>query len=96
MKKDFLKRILKKSTLDGFLLYLGAVVLALLAVFAIGNNIMRGVRVKSHEILTEIAESDIGFELETQFFSKLIRHFIRIPRRERMHGEWVLVFKKPQ
>jgi DNA modification methylase len=63
---------------------------------AIGNNLMRGVRVKSHEILAEIAESGVGFELETQFFSKLIRHFIRIPRKERMHGEWVLVLKKPQ
>lgn len=61
----------------------------------IGNNIMRGVPVKSHEILAEIAESKVGFELETQFFSKLIRHFIRIPRKERMHGEWVLVLRKP-
>lgn len=63
---------------------------------AIGSNIMRGVQVKSHEILAEIAQSDVGFELETQFFSKLIRHFIRIPRKERMHGEWVLVLRKPQ
>ncbi len=61
----------------------------------IGNNLIRGVRVKSHEILSEIASSRVGFELETQFFSKLIRHFIRIPRRERMHGEWVLVLRKP-
>ncbi|MCJ7817820.1 MAG: site-specific DNA-methyltransferase [Candidatus Thorarchaeota archaeon] len=63
---------------------------------AIGNNIMRGVQIKSHEILTEIAVSGVGFELETQFFSKIIRHFIRIPRKERMHGEWVLVLRKPQ
>jgi hypothetical protein len=62
---------------------------------AIGNNLMRGVRVKSHVILAEIAVSDVGFELETQFFSKLIRHFIRIPRKERMMGEWVLVLRKP-
>lgn len=62
---------------------------------AIGNNLIRGVRVKSHEILAEIATSRIGFELEKQFFSKLIRHFIRIPRRERMHGEWVLILRKP-
>ncbi|TFG26756.1 hypothetical protein EU528_13875 [Candidatus Thorarchaeota archaeon] len=63
---------------------------------AIGNNLIRGVQVKSHEILSEIAVSSVGFELESQFFSKLIRHFIRIPRRERMHGEWVLVLRKPQ
>jgi ubiquinone/menaquinone biosynthesis C-methylase UbiE len=62
---------------------------------AIGNNVIRGVEVPSHEILTEIAVSDrVGFEFERRFFSGLIRHFIRIPRRERMHGEWVLVLKK--
>lgn len=61
----------------------------------IGNNLIREVRVKSHEILVEIAESSVGFELEKQFFSKIIRHFIRIPRKERMQGEWVLIFRKP-
>ncbi len=61
----------------------------------IGNNLIREVRVRSHEILVEIAESSVGFELEKQFFSKLIRHFIRIPRKERMQGEWVLIFRKP-
>jgi hypothetical protein len=62
---------------------------------AIGNNVIRGIHVKSHEILAEIAETSIGFELEKTFFSKLIRHFIRIPRPERMLGEWILVLKKP-
>ena len=61
----------------------------------IGNNLIREVRVKSHEILAEIAVTSVGFELEKQFFSKLIRHFIRIPRKERMQGEWVLVLRKP-
>ncbi|MBY8997579.1 MAG: hypothetical protein KGD60_07595 [Candidatus Thorarchaeota archaeon] len=62
---------------------------------AIGNNLIRGVEVRSDEILSEIATSKIGFELERTFFSKLIRHFIRIPRPERMMGEWVLVLRKP-
>ncbi|MHA1902405.1 MAG: DNA methyltransferase [Candidatus Thorarchaeota archaeon] len=63
---------------------------------AIGNNTIRGVRVKSHEILKEIALSEnVGFELDRTFYSGLIRHFIRIPREERMQGEWVLIFKKP-
>lgn len=62
---------------------------------AIGNNLIRGVEVRSDEILSEIATSSVGFELENTFFSKLIRHFIRIPRPERMLGEWVLVLQKP-
>jgi DNA modification methylase len=62
---------------------------------AIGNNLIRGVEVHSNKILAEISTSTIGFELEHTFFSKLIRHFIRIPRPERMLGEWVLVLRKP-
>ncbi len=61
---------------------------------AIGNNLIRGVEVRSDEILSEIATSSVGFDLEHTFFSKLIRHFIRIPRPERMLGEWVLVLQK--
>lgn len=63
---------------------------------AIGNNMIRKVPIHSHKILTELATSeDIGFELEKTFFSGLIRHFIRIPRKERMPGEWILVLRKP-
>lgn len=61
---------------------------------AIGNNLIRGVEVQSDKILSDIATSTIGFELERSFFSKLIRHFIRIPRPERMIGEWILILKK--
>ena len=61
---------------------------------AIGTNLIRGVDVRSDKILTEIATSTIGFELELTFFSKLIRHFILIPRPERMMGEWILILKK--
>lgn len=63
---------------------------------AIGNNLIRGVLVKSHEILTEIATERTGFRLDRVFFSKLIRHFIRIPRRERMLGEWIIILEKPR
>ncbi len=62
----------------------------------IGSNLIRGVPVESHKILTEIATSpDIGFKHERSFFSGLIRHFIKIPRKERMHGEWVIILQKP-
>ena len=61
---------------------------------AIGNNQIRGVDVRSDQILSEIAVSRVGFKLEKSFFSKLIRHYIRIPRPERMLGEWILVLRK--
>jgi hypothetical protein len=63
---------------------------------AIGNNVIRGNVVESHRILTEIATADdIGFKIEKTFFSGVIRHFIKIPRKERMNGEWILVLRKP-
>ncbi|TFF91327.1 hypothetical protein EU545_04490 [Candidatus Thorarchaeota archaeon] len=61
----------------------------------IGNNVIRGHEIPSQDILAEIAVERVGFRLETQFFSGLIRHFIKIPRPERMGGEWVLIFRKP-
>ena len=60
----------------------------------IGNNIIRGIPINSHDILTEIAKERVGFSIERRFFSRLIRHFIKIPRQERMPGEWVLIFRK--
>ncbi|MFW9958842.1 MAG: hypothetical protein ACFFCT_12290, partial [Candidatus Odinarchaeota archaeon] len=61
---------------------------------AIGNNVIRGLRINSHDILAQIATEYVGFSLERMFFSRLIRHFIKIPRQERMIGEWVLVLRK--
>jgi DNA modification methylase len=62
----------------------------------IGNNTIRNVHIPSQDILAEIAtSSEIGFTLEKQFFSGIIRHFIKIPRKERMPGEWVLILQKP-
>ena len=62
----------------------------------IGNNTVRDTYVKSHEIITQMALSEnIGFELENYFHSGLINNYIKIPRKERMPGEWVLVLKKP-
>jgi DNA modification methylase len=61
---------------------------------AIGNNVVRGYFVNSHDILAQIATNQVGFTLEKTFFSRLIRHFIKIPRQERMVGEWVLVLRK--
>jgi DNA modification methylase len=61
---------------------------------AIGNNVVRGYPINSHDFLAQIATEQVGFSLEKMFFSRLIRHFIKIPRQERMVGEWVLVLRK--
>ena len=40
-----------------------------------------------------IAE-DIGFEIETYFGSEIIKHFVKMPRKERIYTNWILVLKK--
>lgn len=60
----------------------------------VGNNRIRGMIVPTHDFLLDIAQ-DVGFVKETYFSSNIIRHFIKIPRPERILNDWVLVFKKP-
>lgn len=62
-------------------------------VVVVGNNMIRKRHVPTHQFLTEIAE-DVGFELETYFCSEVIRHFIKVPRKERINDDWVLVLRK--
>ena len=62
-------------------------------VVVVGNNIIRQRLVPTHQFLAEIAEA-VGFELETYFCSEVIRHFIKVPRKERINDDWVLVLRK--
>ena len=62
-------------------------------VVVVGNNIIRKRLVPTHQFLAEIAEA-VGFELETYFCSEVIRHFIKVPRKERINDDWVLVLRK--
>ena len=62
-------------------------------VVVVGNNMIRKRLVPTHQFLAEIAEA-VGFELETYFCSEVIRHFIKVPRKERINDDWVLVLKK--
>jgi len=35
-----------------------------------------------------------GFTVENYFASEIIKHFIKVPREERINTDWVLVLKK--
>jgi DNA modification methylase len=63
-------------------------------VVVVGNNIIRGEEVPTHRYLTSVAER-AGLETETYFASGVIRHYIKVPRKERINEDWVLVFRKP-
>lgn len=61
----------------------------------VGNNVIRGHRIKTHEFFMEMA-NDIGFEIDNYFVSEIIRHFIKVPRKERINDDWVIIFRKPR
>ena len=62
-------------------------------IIVVGNNRIRGHLFENWKYLMPIAE-DIGFEVETYFGSEIIKHFIKVPRGERINTDWILVLKK--
>lgn len=62
-------------------------------VVVIGNNIIREQVVPTHSYLLQVAER-VGFKVETYFASEVIRHYIKVPRKERINQDWVLVLRK--
>jgi len=64
-------------------------------VIVIGNNRIRGIVFESWKYLCSLAE-EIGFEVETWFSSDVIKHFIKVPREERIDQDYILVLRKPK
>ncbi len=62
-------------------------------IVVVGNNRIRGQLFENWKYLMPIAE-EIGFEIETYFGSEIIKHFIKVPREERINTDWILVLKK--
>ncbi len=62
-------------------------------VIVVGNNRIRGQLFENWKYLMPIAE-DIGFKIETYFGSEIIKHYVKMPRKERIHTDWILVLKK--
>jgi len=62
-------------------------------IIVVGNNRIRNNTFESWSYLIEIAERT-GFSLETYFGSEIIKHFIKVPRQERINTDWVIVLKK--
>ncbi len=62
-------------------------------VIVVGNNRIRGHLFENWRYLMPIAEK-IGFEIETYFGSEIIKHFIKVPREERINMDWILILKK--
>lgn len=62
-------------------------------VVVVGNNLIRGREVQTYAFLMEVARRT-GWEVETYFASEVIRHYIKVPRKERINTDWVLVLRR--
>lgn len=59
----------------------------------VGNNKIRGVVFESWKYLMRLSEQT-GFNIECYFGSEIIKHFIKVPREERINTDWIIVFRK--
>jgi SAM-dependent methyltransferase len=62
-------------------------------IIVVGNNRIRGQLFESWKYLMTLAEN-IGFDVENYFGSEIIKHFIKVPREERINTDWILVLRK--
>lgn len=62
-------------------------------VIVVGNNVVRNQKFETWRYLMSLSEQ-IGFSVECYFGSEVIKHFIKVPREERINTDWVIVLKK--
>lgn len=62
-------------------------------VMVVGNNKIRGELFENWMYIMRLAEQ-AGFNVENYFSSEIIKHFIKIPREERINTDWILVLRK--
>lgn len=62
-------------------------------ILVVGNNTIRGVTFENWKYIMSLAEQ-IGFTVATYFGSEIIKHFIQVPRDERINTDWIIVLKK--
>jgi len=62
-------------------------------VVVIGNNKIRNELFESWRYLMDIAKTT-GYKVECYFGSEIIKHFIKIPRTERINTDWIIVLTK--
>jgi DNA modification methylase len=62
-------------------------------IIVVGNNIVRKQNFETWRYLMPLAEQ-IGYSVECHFGSEIIKHFIKLPREERINTDWVIVLRK--
>jgi SAM-dependent methyltransferase len=59
----------------------------------VGNNRIRGELFESWRYIMALGER-VGFRVETAFGSEIIKHFIKVPREERIDLDWIIVLRR--
>ncbi len=62
-------------------------------VIVVGNNKIRGFNFESWKYLITLSER-VGFKVNNYFGSEIIKHFIKVPRDERINTDWIIVLEK--
>ncbi|MBU0600594.1 site-specific DNA-methyltransferase [bacterium] len=62
-------------------------------IVVVGNNKIRGELFENWKYIMELAKN-IGFKVENYFASEIIKHFIKVPRGERINTDWIIVLRK--
>lgn len=62
-------------------------------IVVVGNNKIRGELFENWKYIMTLAEK-VGFTIENYFASEIIKHFIKVPREERINTDWVIVLRK--
>ncbi len=62
-------------------------------IIVVGNNKIKGELFESWKYLMNMSDS-IGFNVENYFGSEIIKHFIKVPREERINTDWIIILKK--
>ncbi len=62
-------------------------------IIVVGNNRIKGELFESWKYLMNLSEN-IGYKVENHFGSEIIKHFIKVPREERINTDWIIILKK--
>ncbi|MBU0558356.1 MAG: site-specific DNA-methyltransferase [Bacteroidetes bacterium] len=62
-------------------------------VIVVGNNKIRGFNFESWKYLMSLSER-VGLKVNNYFGSEIIKHFIKVPRDERINTDWIIVLEK--
>ncbi|MCY4000057.1 MAG: DNA methyltransferase [Bacteroidetes bacterium] len=63
-------------------------------VIVVGNNLIRQIPFESWKYLMAYAP-ELGYDVEHHFVSEIINHYIKVPRKERINDDHIIVLRKP-